>query len=228
MLGKYASAYVIIVELIDGLIATLEDADRKNNQKGSDPNSGVKMLAFVLAGTEPRLPEHVAQRAMVILESVLDLSVSHMTFPSVKAQTVRVLDSVKNGDGPKAIALSVRELKTRLKDELIEREFFYVPPAKVPFYTDAMLFGKGVNDRFPQVIDDIEEAGKSLALGRGTACVLHTMRVLETGLKVMAKGLDIAYAPSWESYLKQIATNIGMERKRKPKNGCGMKSSIVI
>jgi hypothetical protein len=80
-----------------------------------------------------------------------------------------------------------------------------------------MLFGKGVNDRFPLAIDDIEEAGKCLALGRGTACVLHTMRVLESGLKVIAKALDIPYAPSWESYLKQIATNIGTERKRKTK-----------
>jgi hypothetical protein len=45
--------------------------------------------------------------------------------------------------------------------------------------------------------------------------VLHTMCVPESGLKVMAKASDIPYAPSSESYLKQIATNIGMERKRK-------------
>ena len=37
------------------------------------------------------------------------------------------------------------------------------------------------------------------------------------GTKVMAKALDIPYAPSWESYLKQIATNIGAERRRKTK-----------
>jgi hypothetical protein len=45
--------------------------------------------------------------------------------------------------------------------------------------------------------------------------VLHTMCVPESGLKVRAKASDIPYAPSSESYLKQIATNIGMERKRK-------------
>ena len=97
-----------------------------------------------------------------------------------------------------AVATSVRELKTRLKDELSEREFLYVSPTKVSFYKDPMLFGKGVNDSFPHAIDDIEEAGKCLALGQGTACVLHTMRVLETGLKVMASGLNIPYAPSWD------------------------------
>ena len=117
----------------------------------------------------------------------------------------------------KALAVSIRELKIRLKDELNEREFLYISPERVKFYKQPMLFGRGVNDRFPLAIDDIEEAGKCLALGRGTACVLHTMRVLEAGLKVMAKALDIPYAPSWESYLKQIATNIGTERRRKTK-----------
>ena len=75
--------------------------------------------------------------------------------------------------------------------------------------------GKEVNDRFPKAIDDIEEAGKCLALGQGTACVLHTMRVVECGLKALAGALGIPYAPSWESYLKQISDKIGEKHKNK-------------
>jgi hypothetical protein len=67
----------------------------------------------------------------------------------------------------------------------------------------------------PAAIDDIEEAGKCLALGRATACVLHTMRILEVGLKALAKALNIPYAPSWESYLKQISDQIAAKHKNK-------------
>jgi hypothetical protein len=215
MLGKYAAAYVVIVELIDGLISTLEDTAAKNSQKSSDPNSGVSMVAFALLGREPRLPDHVADRVNILLQSLLDQIVTRMTFPSVTAQANRILESVKNGEGPKAVASSVRELKTRLKDELNEREFLYVPPARVKFYKEAMIFGKDVNDRFPMAIDDIEDAGKCLALGQGTACVLHTMRIIEVGLRALGKALNIPYAPSWESYLTQISANIAKKHKNK-------------
>jgi hypothetical protein len=78
-----------------------------------------------------------------------------------------------------------------------------------------MLFGKEVNDRFPMAIDDIEEAGKCLALGRATACVLHAMRIIEVGLRALAKALNIPFAPSWKSYLNQISSRIAEKHKNK-------------
>ncbi len=44
---------------------------------------------------------------------------------------------------------------------------------------------------------------------------MHLMRVMELGLKALAKALKIPYAPSWESYLSQIQTKIGAKRKTK-------------
>jgi hypothetical protein len=90
-----------------------------------------------------------------------------------------------------------------------------VPPDRAKYFAEPMLFGKEVNDRFPAAIDDIEEAGKCLALGRATGCVLHTMRCLEVGLRALGAALDIPYAPSWESYLQQIAQNIAAKHKNK-------------
>jgi hypothetical protein len=54
-----------------------------------------------------------------------------------------------------------------------------------------------------------------LALGQGTACVMHLMRVMEAGLKALGMALKIPYAPSWESYLAQIQTRIGSKHKIK-------------
>lgn len=81
------------------------------------------------------------------------------------------------------------------------------------FEPKAPLFGQQVEDRFPEASEDIEDAGRCLAFGQGTATVMHLMRVAEVGLKALASALKLPYAPSWESYLaliqKQIAAKHG-------------------
>lgn len=213
MLGKYAAAYVIVVETIDTLISNLNSLGEQNDRSSSDTNTNRMVLA--LMGKEPRLPDDIGAQTKGVLENLLHHLSSRMTFPSVAAQVRRITDSIGNGEGPKALSAQMRELRTRLKDELNERDFLYVPLERVRFYKEQMLFGRAVNDRFPTAIDDIEDAGKCLAIGQGTACVLHTMRILEVGLKALAKALKIPYAPSWESYLTQISTNIAKKHKNK-------------
>jgi hypothetical protein len=78
-------------------------------------------------------------------------------------------------------------LRHSIQDQLSERKFFYIKPERVRFY-DIPFEGWGdAPNRFPQVIPDIEEAGKCVALERGTACVFHLMRVAELGLRKLAE-----------------------------------------
>lgn len=107
------------------------------------------------------------------------------------------------------------DLRSRIEDHLRNRLFFFIAPGKVAYYENKQLFGKEVADRFPNAIDDIEGAGKCLAFGQGTATVLHLMRVMEVGLKALAKPLGIPYAPSWESYLTQIQSKIAARHNTK-------------
>jgi hypothetical protein len=107
------------------------------------------------------------------------------------------------------------DLRSRIDDQLKERWFLYVPPAFQDYYHKPQLFGDGVESSFPSAIDDIEDAGKCLAVGQGTACVMHLMRVMEVGLKALANSLKIPYAPSWESYLNQIQSKIATKHKTK-------------
>jgi len=70
------------------------------------------------------------------------------------------------------------------------------------------LFGENVTAKFPSAIVDVEEAGKCLALQRSTACVFHLMRVMETGLRILAvtlnePSLDAKRNPSWDAILKK-------------------------
>jgi hypothetical protein len=79
------------------------------------------------------------------------------------------------------------------------------------------LFGQAVFDRFESARVDIEEAGRCLAFNRGTATVMHLMRVMEVGLKAIARPLGIPYAPSWEGYLRQISDRMSSPTKKKPR-----------
>lgn len=113
------------------------------------------------------------------------------------------------------LAQMFRELHLRFEDELARQLCFIVPRDKAKFYEGPHLFGDKVSEAFPSATLDIEEAGKCLALHRGTAAVFHLMRVTEAGLRQAAQALGIPYAPSWESYLRQLNAELSKEWKDK-------------
>jgi hypothetical protein len=124
----------------------------------------------------------------------------------------------------KEFAKAVEDLGSRLQDELETRCVVVLAEKHASLYlSDAPLFGVAVFDRFSIANDDIAEAGKCLALERGTATVFHLMRVMEAGLKALGAELGIPYAPSWESYIRQLDTlldgknyaNLTPEQKQK-------------
>jgi hypothetical protein len=116
----------------------------------------------------------------------------------------------------KVLHEAIDDLRRRIEDELKGKLFLYIQPEKAKFYeSPEPLFGDAVAKSFPSASDDIAEAGKCLATDRGTAAVFHLMRVMEAGLKTLAKQLAIPYAPSWESYLRQIAAQLELDWKDK-------------
>jgi len=119
-------------------------------------------------------------------------------------------------------AVSWGELQTKatetvntLRHELSTILLLGVDPDKEKFFKDVQPFGEVLANAFPQLATDIEEAAKCLALDRGTATVFHLMRVMEEGLKALAKLLGIPYAPSWEAYITQISSKIETKHKKK-------------
>jgi hypothetical protein len=121
----------------------------------------------------------------------------------------RLIDELERDVGGEAIIQRIDRIQETLHDEL-EAAILYKLDAR---FTDLMdtetpAFGEEVFQVFPSAITDVEHAGQCLALGQGTACVFHLMRVMEAALRSLARTLGIPYAPSWESYLKQIETRI--------------------
>ncbi len=107
------------------------------------------------------------------------------------------------------------ELRGRLVDELQGQFFFYLTRKEAIRWKDTQPFGGEVFEHFPSAIIEIEEASKCLALERSTAAVFHLMRAMEVALKATAGELGVAYAPSWEPYLKQIQDRIDQKWRKK-------------
>ena len=121
--------------------------------------------------------------------------------------------SPKNPGNPTGaeLAETILELERRVKDQLRGRAFLYLTPnERALFEAKQPPFGHEVAARFPLWSEDIEEASKCLALGRATAAVFHTMRVLESGVQELWRKLQVP-APmpkNWQNLLDQANKQI--------------------
>jgi hypothetical protein len=82
-----------------------------------------------------------------------------------------------------------------------------------PYFEKVQLFGESVATSFPSSSFDIEEAGNCYATNRNTACVFHSMRVLEKGLLALAADLKVTFPVSitlenWQNIIEKIESEI--------------------
>lgn len=147
--------------------------------------------------------------------TMAEIIADELSLDAAAALTNRMSKRLNKGYTYSALYTDVKDLRSRLQDQLTSRVFLFAPENRAKYYKKPSLFGLEVSDKFPKAVDDIEDAATCLALGQGTACVMHLMRVMEVGLKALAKGLKIPYAPSWESYLTQIEARISAKRNLK-------------
>jgi hypothetical protein len=99
-------------------------------------------------------------------------------------------------------------VKRNMHHELLEQVFFSPDVRYKQYFEDERLFGDRVFQAFPSAANDIFEAGTCLALERGTACVMHLMRVMESGLKALAAHLAVPHQNDWGAYLGKIQAEL--------------------
>jgi hypothetical protein len=125
------------------------------------------------------------------------------------------LNKPKNVTSHLELSDAMGTLRNRIRDELKLLYIIVIDGKHVKLFLNLQPFGEDVATAFPASVKDVEEAAKCLAMERSTATVYHLMRVMEDGLKALAKMLSIPYAPSWESYIKQISDQIQQKHRRK-------------
>jgi hypothetical protein len=113
------------------------------------------------------------------------------------------------------------ELLRRAEDEMDGPLFMVIPTNKARYYSGPTLLWGQVTDRFPELVEDIFEAGKCFAAGRNTATVFHLMRVLEFAVQRFATKLRLPkdlHQKTWGVILQEIDAKL---KNARPKTATG-------
>jgi hypothetical protein len=111
----------------------------------------------------------------------------------------------------------LHDIEGRFADEVGFIKLFVIDGNKAILFGSAeSLIGSPSANAFPSLWFDCEEAAKCLCLGRSTACVFHSMRMLEVGIKAFARKLDIDDPAkpadrNWGVILRTIKSKIDAE-----------------
>jgi hypothetical protein len=148
--------------------------------------------------------------------------VERLDLPASKKQLVRIREYAFSTTGEivqtAVINRMIKELHGRLIDELEDQVFLAVPGEMTDYYRQKEPpFGVLVQATFPQMVEDISESSKCLALRRATAAVFHLMRVMELGVHAFgtAVGITLVEEKVWQVILDGINKKIkAMEAKQ--------------
>jgi hypothetical protein len=105
---------------------------------------------------------------------------------------------------PELISITIEILRYSIFNGMDSTMFVSFDVSDSALFRNEQPFGNAVWNVFPSAIDDSIEAGKCIALERYTAAVFHLMRVLEAGLKALAKALGAPYSENWGQCLGDI------------------------
>lgn len=102
----------------------------------------------------------------------------------------------------------------RFRDELSSKKVFILPVSHEKFYNPTSpVWGKEVEDKFLDMIEDITEANNCYALNRNTACVFHLMRVMEKAVQRLANKLCLPIGAVCDKEWQLIINVIGEKLK---------------
>lgn len=115
----------------------------------------------------------------------------------------------KNIKADSFLKSQISELIVRIQDELKNRLVFLVTSDEARYYKPKVLiYGKDIEHKLNELIEDISEAGNCYALSRYTASVFHLMRVMEKAVQSLANKLNLpitlTYDKEWQSVINDI------------------------
>ncbi|HXC36803.1 MAG TPA: hypothetical protein VNV43_13070 [Candidatus Acidoferrales bacterium] len=101
-----------------------------------------------------------------------------------------------------------------LDNEIKEQRLVYVPSSKADYFEKEKLFGDAVYSAFPKAREEIKDAGNCLACDLNEAAIFHLMRVVEYGLRALAKKLGVTITDEdmeykqWQQIIDAIYSRI--------------------
>ena len=100
-----------------------------------------------------------------------------------------------------------------VKEEIENHLFLFVPHHRAGYYDRDDSTGSALIAHFPQASRELLHAGNCFAVGEYTACVFHSMRAIELGLRAMAAALNVMLPhpielAEWAVLIKHIDVKI--------------------
>jgi hypothetical protein len=114
----------------------------------------------------------------VVEENCIELE---LTASLATVRKIRGVVATRNASYTALIPLHI-ELQGRLIDEMEGKSFWAMSLGEAELYSSPRKGWEKIIERFPDAVDDIEEASKCLALSRYAAAVFHSIQVVEAGL----------------------------------------------
>ncbi len=139
--------------------------------------------------------------------------------PSTADQFVRIAKVARDGSTSSQINQLGAEMINRLQDECRRHLVMVIEKDYAKYFSNAQFFDADdpavnkVSMQFSTANEDIAEAGKCLACGRATACVMHLNRVMEVGLKALAAAGGVGPQNNWGKYLSEIEQELQRRMK---------------
>jgi hypothetical protein len=150
-----------------------------------------------LTANESSILKQELEKAIPWCEGIgLELTLKHLR---------RVVNSLPQQPTRGRLREDIRELDSRIHDEIENCLFMHIPGEKANYYREPLHGWEEVVKRFPQACRDIEEANRSFACGLYAAAVFHAMLVVEFGLIEIGKLIDVGDPkPGWNSTIGRI------------------------
>jgi hypothetical protein len=104
-----------------------------------------------------------------------------------------------------------------VKSEIRNKTFLFIPAHVAKYYESDKLLSDQARAAFPSAALELRTAGSSLAAGFGTACVFHSMRALEHGLRALAVDVEVSFdVQQWQNVIDQIEAKVRQLGKSLP------------
>jgi hypothetical protein len=120
---------------------------------------------------------------------------------------------IENNDGTtvlwSAVKPAVLQMGIRFQEETGDVIAYHLTPEEHDLYGSPTKDWQDVLSAFPSTLVDVEEAGRCFALGRYTASVFHSMRILEIGLAALGQEFGVATdRTNWGEIIRNIQNAI--------------------
>ncbi len=180
--------------------------------------SRMMLNATAIPSNAPGLNEEIEKGKFHTLDSITNAA-EICVKANLPQAAVRLAEMQQRLSAPALVPMDLSTLTlemgnaiTEILRELVSRRFLVIDPERNYLLDDKNVMGDTVAVAFPSAVPDIIETGNCLAAECNTASLFHAMRVVEYGLRALAKDrriklpkkgqpIDLA---TWDDILKEL------------------------